>query len=318
MVAGTSVFINQWNQSAYNFLKPIIRQEGIDTKQKVELMIDLAAKQRILVSGGRFMLNNEKHHFEEFEQALRALKFCKTKNSENLSMVEELLQRQVTALLNMNTTQITKEEKSFCLYTLQNMALGLSDIKLEKEENTYVPKILQDKDKVMAKADEKGLDLDKVNNYINNREFCVPGDKTLGNWEFLDLRRIKEVDDIMLSHFSSAKLDQFRRDEDLEMAIPENTSAKFDHGIIVNECQDIDKQKIGMALSEISQMFTAEAIKANPEKFFQCVHQNLSGFNIDRDTIFTIAKDMASMIAKNNAKIQESIYKENINTGKII
>ena len=58
-------------------------------------MIELAAKQRTLVSGGRFMLNNEKHHFEEFEQALRAWKFCKTKNSENLSMVEELLQRQV-------------------------------------------------------------------------------------------------------------------------------------------------------------------------------------------------------------------------------
>lgn len=334
MAMGASVYNNSaaavgmWNQTAdvvidrkaereYDFMKHIIRQEDIETKQKVDMMVKLSGQKKTLLKGSSFMINNKRHHFEEFEKALKALKLCETKNPETLAKVEELLQRQATAILNMNSNVLTEEEKSLCLYTIHNEILGLGKYPLTKSKNDYVPKLIRDRDDIYAKADEKGLNPDKIKNYIYDKSHRVPSDPTLKDWDFLDLRKIDELKYTLSLHYGSKELDAFRRDDDLTMATSSNhKEATVNYEPVEGGVQNIDKQKIGKALSEVSQIFTPEAIKADPERFFLYMQQSLSEFNLGRDSVFDLAYYLAKRIGKNNAKVQEAIYKENNEMGR--
>lgn len=320
--------VGMWNQTAdvvvdrkaereYDFMKHIIRQEEIKTKEKVDMMVKLSGQKKTLLKGGAFMINNKRHHFEEFEKALKALKLCETKPPETLAKVEELLQEQATAILNMKSNVLTEEEKSMCLFTVHNEIINLGKVPLAKCENTYVPNLIREKNKVMAMADEKGLDPDKIKNYIYDKSHRVPSDPTLKDWEFLDLRKIDELDYTLSLLDSSKELDPFRREDDLNIATPSNRKEDIVTYVpVVDGVQNIDKQKIGRALSEVSQIFTPEAIKADPERFFLHMQQSLSEFNLGRDVVFNTAKNLAKMIGKNNAKVQEAIYKENNEMGR--
>ena len=174
-----------------------INNVHLSARRKTELLIELAAKKRTIVNGGLFMQNHKTVDFDDYDHALELLDRAKT--AYDLGAVETALQSQIESILRMaDGVDLTVEEKSLCLYALQDMIFGLSDHELPHERvNDYTPKILQDHAQVILKGTSKGMDWNYLNDYCYTEKYQDPSNPVLSQFKFLDLNLIKELDKIV-------------------------------------------------------------------------------------------------------------------------
>jgi hypothetical protein len=99
---------------------------------------------------------------------------------------------------------------------------------------------------------------------------------------------------------------------------------KIEDGIVTfkpnGDVQDPTMQFIGEILSKAYHKFTANELKADPQKLFpklfSFIDQNLSELNLGRETIFKLTKELTIKIGRDNANVQASIYQANNDMGR--
>ena len=185
--------INQSKVAKRNYsLVDHINSSTLDPKAKTELLIRLTGKRRTMLNGAVFMMQNpDLLRFDDFDHALEAL--AGVNNEYGLGSVEVYLQREIDAVRRLSDKTLSVENKSLCLYTLQNMMLALGDYEVkEGQKSGYMPKFLQDECQMMLKAANLNMDLDRVRESVRSSAYRDTRNPTLANWDFLDSDLVKK------------------------------------------------------------------------------------------------------------------------------
>lgn len=322
----SAAVINAWNRSSDTVDNGVARRSNsainyaVENQNEIknfpEVMLEMYRDEKCMGEAGLFMLKNPNLQFEDFEKASAALVIAKRNNSYSLGAVETYLQKQIDKIIDMDTPLLTPKMKSSCLYFLQEFIKNLGKVKV-KNEKTFQPKILEQKDNLLKTGAERGLDINKIENFMYTEEFCVPNDPTLGKgkWKFLDLRKIKKLEEIIKSHISSKELDEFRRDDELNVETIKTQNDMAVYSPVAGGVQESTDQIAGRVLSNATREFTYEQLKADPQVLFRYMQQNLSTF-MDRDKIFELTRKLLATIHDKNAEIQASIYQKNNDMGR--
>lgn len=224
-------------QNSYNMINHIVTS-SLDAEAKNNLLLSSSGKQSTMREGKAFLVNHPVLK-KDFGKAL--LKLRDAKNYESLGAVELEYQKQIDMICDMKETEITKEKKTLCLYTLQNLIFGLKDHKIEGEKtNTYTPKIAQDHYQMLLKGSSEGLDWDKLNSSVYTNEFQDESNPTLANWKFLDARLIRSNMDKIndkTNRFSSSPLNDSHFFEEVQPTPAEQNNLYHDDKGLV-QCWD--------------------------------------------------------------------------------
>ncbi len=243
-------------QNGYNMINHVLTS-SLDATAKNDLLLSSSGKQSTMREGKAFLVNHPVLK-KDFGKAL--LKLRDAKNYESLGAVELEYQKQIDMICDMKETEITKEKKTLCLYTLQNLIFGLKDHKIEGEkENTYTPKIAQDHYQMLLKGSSEGLDWDKLNSSVYTNEFQDETNPTLANWKFLDARLIRSNMDKIndkTNRFSSSPLNNSHFFEEVQPTPAEqNNLYHDDKGLVRNwnsaEVYNTEDKRIAKCLSKM-------------------------------------------------------------------
>lgn len=253
-----------------------ISNSNLTGMRKTELLIDLTGKRRTMLEGSAFMLKHPTLRFDDFERALEILN--RANSASSLGFVEAALQVQIDAIRRMKAVDLSQEQKSLCLYTLQNMIFALSDFHLAKDKkNDYVPRILQDQYQMLLKGSQMNMDWNILNDSSYSTQYSNFMNPTLLNWKFLDLDLIKKnMKD--LSRYQTAGND----------AIKNQSTVKNNHEITswgMHELNLVSSEKLNQILSEALTKFDSNHLSNNVHEFFNFVKDALESQNKDAGEI---------------------------------
>ena len=265
-----------------------------------ELMPDTllkASEKQSFLDGIREYIKSHIGMFPHLELATQRLAI--SNGSDSLKIVEEKLQTQIKAIKDMQLSPFMKEKlRLYFNGFIDYLNGGEYGHKFKNgKDNDYVTHKQKRFEQMKTLALNYGLNPDKLEDLEESVNSYVVDPSTESIYSYQDLDKI-ENKILEISHNRNQFVETFKYER------------------VAGGVQNIDMQKIGKALSEISQIFTPEAIKADPERFFLYMQQSLSEFNLGRDSIFNLAHHLAKSIGKNNAKVQEAIYKENNEMGR--
>lgn len=256
-----------------------INNVHLSARQKTELLIELAAKKRTIINGGLFMQNHKTLNFDDFDRALELLNRAKT--AYDLGAVESALQSQIEVILRMaDDVDLTVEEKSLCLYALQNMIFGLPDYELPHERvNDYTPKILQDHAQVILKGTSKGMDWNDLNDYCYTEKYQDSNNPVLAKFKFLDLNLVKELDKIVTQKNTTVATQ--RRHE-----APNAIQSK--NGMITWDILEFEKNSqvnVDKILNDARAKFDAIDLRNNISDLFNFVSESVTSQNKNPEAI---------------------------------
>ncbi|MCM1404124.1 MAG: hypothetical protein NC133_01260 [Prevotella sp.] len=271
-----------WNHSAEVVNNPNVKrnydlnQHVMNSKlpNKNEILVNLTGKRKTMLEGAVFMLNNQAMPFPDLERALSLLNTAN--NAYSLGAVEAALQTQIDTIRNTNTPGLTAENKTLCLFTLQNMIFALSDYQLKNgKENDYVPKILQDQYQMLLKGSSFNLDWDGLYDSAYSTPVHDGSNPTLANWKFLDNDKIKSNME-NLAHYQAVHDETYLNEMRPTKAEPQNEN-RFDGPsswgtVELNATTDAEVNRIlNCAMHE----FNAKNLKDNLPDFFNFVKESL-------------------------------------------
>lgn len=263
----------------YSFVNHLVGS-NLEENHKKNLLLELTGKHKTMVEGVAFMLKHRSLKFNDFDRAMSLLN--QANNSYSLTAVEAALQTQINVIRDMSTSVISQENKSLCLYTLQNMIFALSDYHLKNgKENDYVPKILQDQYQMLLKGSVAKLDWEQLNESVYSSEYKQADHPTLGKWKFLDDKLIKKNMDQMLRY-------QSMNDETLINRLYANSDKSFDlDAEIINwgnvELIQANDDEINQILESALTKFNAENAKNNINEIFNLVKNSLTEKSIEKN-----------------------------------
>lgn len=177
----------------FNFLNYVIGS-NLETQKKNELLIKETEKTKTMQNGYVFMTTGNREKLSKFKDFLIALKYLQSAERSELYLpsVDACFRNQIKTILDMGPNEITNEEKSLCLFTLQNMTFALNDLQLKNgKENTYVPQILKDQHQMLLAGANEGLTWDKLNNSVYSNQYQDKSNPVLATFQFLDQRTIQ-------------------------------------------------------------------------------------------------------------------------------
>ncbi len=251
---------------------------------KSELLVKLTGKRKTMLEGAVFMLNNKAMQFGDFDRALALLN--NANNSYSLSAVEAALQTQIDFVRNTNTPELTPENKTLCLYTLQNMIFALSDFHLENgKENDYMPKILKDQYQMLLKGSAFNLDWDGLYNSSYSAPVHDGTNPTLAEWKFLDNDKIKNNMDNM-AHYQAVHdeslLNDMRPAKDEQQNEKSTDSVKAWGTVELSKTSDAEVNRI---LNYAMREFNSKNLKDNLPEFFNFVKESLIAHSTNAEEV---------------------------------
>lgn len=275
----------------------------LTARRRAELLIELAAKKRTIVQGGLFMLDHKKLKFDDFDRALQLLNRAKTPY--DLGAVETALQTQIDVILRMaDNVDLTIEEKSLCLYALQNMIFGLSDYQLPNErENDFVPKILQDHAQVILKGTSKGMDWNELNDYCYTEKYQDLNNPVLAQFKFLDFNRIKELDKIVAQNHTVAVRQE------------KHNTIQSNAGVITWGILEFEKTAhvdVNKILNQALARFDTIDLKNHPENLFNFVKDSVEAQNKNPEVVnYQILHEIAVAAMHRIVEIGRGLQRQN-------
>lgn len=283
-----------WNHSAevinnakykrdYN-LNNHVNESNLNAENKNDLLLKLTGKRKTMLEGAVFM-KNKGAQFANFERALTLLKSAN--NAYSLTAVEAALQTQIDAIREMKTPEMTLENKTLCLYTLQNMIFALSDFHLSNgKENDFMPKVLQDQYQMLLKGSNVDLEWDKMYDSVYSTEYHDKNNPTLAEWKFLDDKLIQNNlknlasyqavhDETLLSDMAQEKKVEHQQDKG-------TNGVKFWGTVELNRISDVEINRI---LNEAMKQFNSKNLKDNLKDFFNFVKDSLVEQNVGEEEV---------------------------------
>lgn len=255
-----------------------ITSTNLNESSKKDLLLELTGKHKTMVEGAVFMLKNETLKFDDFERALSLLN--RANNAYSLTAVEAALQTQIDAIRNLNESVMSKDNKSLCLYTLQNMIFALSDYHLKNgKENDYVPKILQDQYQMLLKGSVNNLDWDKLNQSVYTNQFNNEANPTLAKWKFLDDKLVKRNMENMVRYQS---IHDETLVKDFSTVKVEKATTNVNQGVVSWGTVELTKTtdaEINQVLNRALEKFNAKNLKSNVHELFNFVKDALTSQN---------------------------------------
>lgn len=248
----------------------VFNRVELSTRRKTELLIELSQKHKTIIQGGLFMQNHvlpdgSVLKFDDYDRGIELLN--RAKNEYDLAAVEAAFQAQIEVILRM--AGLTTEEKSSCLYTLQNLIFGLSDWELPNErENHYTPKILQDQAQVILKGTNKGMDFNELSEYCFTEQYQDQNNPLLAKFKFLDLNRIKELEKIVASSHTTLNMN-----DKMQQATQSNVDFMTWDMLEFEKNAEVNISKV---LNQARASFAATDLRTNFADFFRYVKNTVA------------------------------------------
>lgn len=270
MVAET---VNQSGQRKGNqWIKHLI---AVNLKeQKKNDLFKLLQKRKVTFNTAfTFMKKDAK--FVDFKLALLTLRNANC--SASLSKVEVALQRQIDKISEMSDME--DDNKSHCIYALQNLIFSLSDRKFPNgKKNDFVPKILQDYHQMMIKGSTLGLNWDELSQSAYSDKYYVLEEP---EWRFLDVNLIKSKMDELVNYQAPVKEES------------KNTELKTPFRVIggkvfwgdENEIPLFSDQEINQVLSCALTEFDVKDLKKHLPEFYNFMGETGKALNIVSEEI---------------------------------
>ena len=314
----SATVVNQRKSSRNYDLAEHLDRSNLPAERKNELLMQLTGKRKTMLQGAVFMLNQAPIKFDSLERALTLLN--NANNSYQLGAVEAALQTQINTVCDLNTPDLTPENKTLCLYTLQNMIFALSDYNLKNDkENDYMPKILQDQYQMMLKGSTLGLDMDRLNKSTYSTQYHDDQNPTLAQWEFLDDQAIKQnMENITRYQLGrdDAILDNLR-DTSVEETTQKTENSIVNYGTVTVE--PAEEQKIKKFISMGLDKFNTKNLKDpnNLKELYNFAKNSVVDSKSDEYTVnYPIVNELAfamvHRIAETGSTLQsQTIMKQN-------
>ena len=259
MVAET---VNRSGQRKGNQWINYLRSSNLSEEKKIELFQIYQNRQETINQAWVFMKAHPE--FDDLQKASQLLNNAKCPSA--LGLVEVTLQRQIDKISKMSN--LNNDDKSRCLYTLQNLILRLNKKKFENgQKNDFMPKILQDYFQMTLKASMLGL---KYDDKAYSNEYHVANE----DWRFLDLNLIREN----MKYLSGlrAKVDVSHQQNTPKISQPnvdENGDSVFDYKV---EKIKVQTEGINQILSDVLTKFDPQYLKNHLPEFFNFVKDSLN------------------------------------------
>lgn len=290
--AQSAEMVYAWNHSATTVNNPNVKRNYdlnnhvMESKlpNKNELLVKLTGKRKTMLEGAVFMLGNKAMQFGDLDRALALLNTAN--NSYSLSAVEAALQTQIDVVRNTNTPELTQENKTLCLYTLQNMIFALSDYHLENgKENDYMPKILQDQYQMLLKGSSFNLDWDNLYNSAYSTQAHDGTNPTLAEWKFLDNDKIKSNMENM-AHYQAVHDESYLNDmrgAKTEQQKDQNADNVKSWGTV--ELSKTSDAEVNRILNYAMREFNSKNLKDNLPEFFNFVKESLVAHSANAEDV---------------------------------
>ena len=274
-------------------LVSVISETDLSARQKTELLIELSAKQKTIVNGGLAMMKHPKLSFDDFNHALvlfnRVKKMIERRQIKDqidlgyyLGPVEVALQKQINVIQMMSDVDLSKEQKSLCLYSLQNMILGLGFMGLQQGvNNSYVPRLAQDQYQMLIKGHNQGWDWDTLNDSCYSHQYRDLSNPVLADFNFLDLHLI-EKNNKMIAQNQSPALTQKVKDQPNPNTITPNARVKTWGMLDFERATDVEINKI---LNQALIMFDKSNLQNNLPALFNFVKDSVISQSKDIDAV---------------------------------
>ena len=292
-----------------------IESSTLKPQDKTELLINLTGKRKTMLEGAVFMLKNAAIKFDDFERALALLNGAE--NASSLELVESALQKQIDVIRRMSDDDLTSENKSLCLYTLQNMIFALSDFRLGKNQvNDFVPKILQDQYQMLMKGSALNMDWDSLNESTYSTEYSDFNNPTLAQWKFLDTILIqRNLENMAGSQTGADNTTNFELN-----AVQKKTTVQVNNDGTVSwgvfELKTATDEQINNLLNGALAKFDATDLKQNLLAIFNLVDaSNQSGSTADNNVLHkTVLASMQRIVEIGSNQQKKTLLSENNQT----